>query len=99
MHVRWLDEDLVVAVSCAGPVQIEDHRGPSVVRDLAADDVDALQRLLESVPTYSERVTGYPPGPSDALSALITVPPGFDPRASWASGCGTVRSWWPSPTS
>lgn len=78
VHVRWLDEDLVVAVTSAGPVQVEDHRGPSVVRDLAADDVDALQRLLESVPTYSERVTGYPPGPSDALSALITVPPGFD---------------------
>ncbi|KQS07375.1 hypothetical protein ASG04_14655 [Curtobacterium sp. Leaf183] len=86
VHVRWLDEDLVVAVSCTGPVQVEDHRGPSVVRDLAADDVDALQQLLESVPTYSERVTGYPPGPSDALSALITVPPGFDPAGKLGIG-------------
>lgn len=49
------------------------------VRDLCSADVEALQRLLESVPSYAERLTGYPPGPSDALSALISVPPGFDP--------------------
>ena len=50
-----------------------------IARDLDGSDTDALQALLESVPQYSERITGYPPGPSDALSALISVPPGFDP--------------------
>ena len=44
------------------------------IRPLGGDDVDALQRLLELDPGYSERVTGYPPGPSDALSALISRP-------------------------
>ncbi|MET3452267.1 GNAT family N-acetyltransferase [Curtobacterium sp. 1544] len=52
---------------------------PITVRDLGADDVDALQRVLESVPDYAERITGYPPGPSDGLSALLAVPDGFDP--------------------
>lgn len=37
-------------------------------------DVDDLQDLLESAPDYSERVTGVPPGPSDALSTLIGLP-------------------------
>lgn len=48
-------------------------------RMLHEGDVEALQRLLESQPEYAEQLTGYPPGPSDALSALIGVPPGFDP--------------------
>lgn len=43
---------------------------------LGTDDVDSLQRLLESAPDYTERITGYPPGPSDALSALIGRPEG-----------------------
>lgn len=38
------------------------------------DDEDALQVLLESEPDYSVRVTGYPPGPSDALSLLMMRP-------------------------
>jgi len=45
----------------------------------ADGDVAALQGLLESVPDYAERITGYPPGPSDGLSALLSVPDGFDP--------------------
>lgn len=49
------------------------------LRLLGPDDVEALQGLLESVPSYAERITGYPPGRSDGLSALITVPDGFDP--------------------
>jgi GNAT superfamily N-acetyltransferase len=49
-------------------------------------DVDALQTLLESVPSYSERVTGYPPGPSDALSALISLPPALDPSRKESIG-------------
>ncbi|ROS72179.1 ribosomal protein S18 acetylase RimI-like enzyme [Curtobacterium sp. PhB130] len=56
------------------------------VRDLQPDDVDALQELLESFPAYAERITGYPPGPSDALSALISVPPGFDPAGKRSIG-------------
>src|ERR1700712_2159358 len=43
-------------------------------RQLGRDDVDSLQALLESVPTYAEEVTGYPPGASDALSALVGRP-------------------------
>ena len=57
-----------------------------VVRALAPDDVDALQDLLESVPSYAERITGYPPGASDGLSALITVPEGFDPSCKHGLG-------------
>ncbi len=53
--------------------------GSFVVRALDTDDVDALQVLLETVPDYAERITGYPPGPSDGLSALVSVPDDFDP--------------------
>lgn len=56
------------------------------VRALGADDVDALQRLLESVPGYAERITGYPPGPSDGLSALLSVPDGVDPARKHGIG-------------
>lgn len=64
---------------------------PSDIRTLDSSDVDALQALLEATPDHSERVTGYPPGPSDALSALIAVPPGYDPAGKrgvglWADG-------------
>lgn len=55
--------------------------GPSATRDVAA-----LQDLLESVPDYAERITGYPPGPSDGLSALIGVPDGFDPSGKHGLG-------------
>jgi GNAT superfamily N-acetyltransferase len=44
------------------------------LRELGAGDEDALQALLESDPDYSVRVTGYPPGPSDALSLLMVRP-------------------------
>ena len=43
-------------------------------RQLGADDVESLQLLLGSVPRYSEQITGHPPGPADALSALIGRP-------------------------
>lgn len=48
-------------------------------RLLDEHDVEALQDLLESQPEYAQQLTGYPPGPSDALSALIGVPPHLDP--------------------
>nr|WP_261783953.1 GNAT family N-acetyltransferase [Curtobacterium sp. TC1] len=60
--------------------------GPVGVRALGADDVDALQALLETVPDYAERTTGYPPGPSDGLSALVSVPDGFDPAGKHGIG-------------
>jgi GNAT superfamily N-acetyltransferase len=55
-------------------------------RDLDDADTEALQALLESVPEYAQRITGYPLGPSDALSALLSVPPGFDPAGKHAIG-------------
>ncbi|OIH92837.1 GNAT family N-acetyltransferase [Curtobacterium sp. MCBA15_001] len=57
-----------------------------VIRDLEQGDVDALQELIESYPAYAERVTGHPPGSSDALSALISVPPDFDPAGKRGIG-------------
>jgi GNAT superfamily N-acetyltransferase len=36
--------------------------------------VDALQELIESDPGYTERITGYPPGPADAQSLLMMRP-------------------------
>ena len=44
------------------------------LRELDEGDEGVLQALLESDPGYSERVTGYPPGPSDALSLLMMRP-------------------------
>jgi GNAT superfamily N-acetyltransferase len=65
---------------------------PTAFRELGPADVDALQGLLESVPDYAERITGYPPGPSDGLSALISVPDGFDPagKHGWGLWDGSV---------
>jgi GNAT superfamily N-acetyltransferase len=58
------------------------------VRDLDQDDVEALQGLIESFPAYTEKITGHPPSPSDALSVLIAVPPGFNPE-----GKRTIGIW------
>ncbi len=44
------------------------------LRELSSGDEDVLQALLESDPDYTVRVTGYPPGPSDALSLLMMRP-------------------------
>ncbi|MFJ4297726.1 GNAT family N-acetyltransferase [Curtobacterium sp. NPDC089689] len=55
--------------------------GPTAARDVAA-----LQDLLESVPDYAAPITGYPPGTSDGLSALIGVPDGFDPAGKHGLG-------------
>ena len=46
------------------------------LRSFTADQEADLQALLESDPGYTERVTGYPPGPSDALSLTIDRPEG-----------------------
>lgn len=44
------------------------------LRELGSGDEDDLQDLLESDPDYTVRVTGYPPGPSDALGLLMMRP-------------------------
>lgn len=48
--------------------------GELVLRPVGPGDVDALQELIESDPGYTERITGYPPGPSDAQSLLLMRP-------------------------
>ncbi|WP_329483574.1 GNAT family N-acetyltransferase [Kribbella sp. NBC_01484] len=48
-----------------------------VLRPIAPGDVDALQELIESDPGYTERITGYPPGPADAQSLLMMRPEGL----------------------
>lgn len=40
------------------------------------DEMAELQRVLESAPTYSQRVTGSPAGPADAQSTYSALPPG-----------------------
>ncbi|MEV6411858.1 GNAT family N-acetyltransferase [Kribbella sp. NPDC051718] len=49
----------------------------TVLREFAPDEVDALQELIESDPGYTERVTGYPPGPADAQGLLMMRPEGL----------------------
>jgi hypothetical protein len=39
-------------------------------------EMTELQRVLEEAPSYSHRVTGLPPGPSDAQSTYSILPPG-----------------------
>ena len=56
-----------------------------VLRPIAVEDVDALQDLIESDPGYTERVTGYPPGPADAQSLLMMRPDGLAEDAKVAT--------------
>ncbi|ONI67441.1 hypothetical protein BWI15_30390 [Kribbella sp. ALI-6-A] len=44
------------------------------LRPIEPADVDAVQALIESDPGYTERITGYPPGPADAQSLLMMRP-------------------------
>ncbi|MCL2543448.1 MAG: GNAT family N-acetyltransferase [Nocardioidaceae bacterium] len=43
------------------------------------DEVDEVQALIEADPGYVERITGLPPGPADAQSLLMVVPPDLPP--------------------
>lgn len=63
------------------------------LRPFTADQEAELQALLESDPGYAERVTGYPPGSSDALSLTISRPDGTEPEqkhvlGAWRAGPG-----------
>ena len=57
-----------------------------VLRPIAPGDVDALQELIESDPGYTERITGYPPGPADAQSLLMMRPEGLPEEAKVVRG-------------
>ena len=48
--------------------------------------MDALQELIESDPGYTERITGYPPGPADAQSLLMMRPEGLPEEAKVVLG-------------
>jgi ribosomal protein S18 acetylase RimI-like enzyme len=48
-----------------------------VLRAIGPADVDAVQELIEADPGYTERITGYPPGASDAQSLLMMRPEGL----------------------
>ena len=40
-----------------------------------AEEMTALQRVLEAAPTYFATVTGLPPGPAEAQSTFTALPP------------------------
>jgi ribosomal protein S18 acetylase RimI-like enzyme len=56
------------------------------LRAIEPDDVDAVQELIESDPGYTERITGYPPGSSDAQSLLMMRPEGIPEDAKVVLG-------------
>ncbi|HEY9294418.1 MAG TPA: GNAT family N-acetyltransferase [Microlunatus sp.] len=56
------------------------------LRPFTADQEADLQELLESDPGYAERVTGYPPMPSDALSLTVVRPDGFELKSKHVLG-------------
>lgn len=57
-----------------------------VLRPIGVEDVDALQELIESDPGYTERITGHPPGSSDAQSLLMMRPPDLPEDAKLVLG-------------
>ena len=56
------------------------------LRPITPADVDAVQALIESDPGYTERITGYPPGESDAQSLLMMRPEGLAEEAKVVLG-------------
>lgn len=56
------------------------------VRPIGEDEVGALQALLEAGTAFAEQVTGYPTGPSDALSTLLQLPEGLPEQAKTVLG-------------
>lgn len=66
------------------------------LREVEHDDLAAVQELIESDPAFTERVTGHPPGPSDALSLAMGRPEGLaeDAKAvlgAWDTATGRTR--------
>ena len=71
-----------------------------------ADEMAALQRVLEQAPAYAERITGAPPGPADAQSLYSALPPGkvYDDKFVFGVylgdamiGCVDLIRGWPDP--
>ena len=60
--------------------------GELLLRAIGVEDVDGLQELIESDPGYTERITGYPPGESDAQSLLMMRPEGLGEDAKVVLG-------------
>ena len=65
---------------------------PAHLREVAGDaeELRALQVVIESDEGFALRVTGHPPGPADAQSTLLLVPEGRSPEDKapfvvWAS--------------
>lgn len=68
------------------------------------DELAALQRVLESAPTYHERIQGAPAGTHEAESTLAELPPGktLDDKFVFGIyagaemvGCADVIRGWP----
>jgi len=55
-----------------------------------ADEMAALQRVLEAAPAYFHTVTGMPPGPAEAQSTFTALPPGkgYDDKRVWGLYAG-----------
>ena len=57
------------------------------LRELGADDIDAVQRFFEANPEYFLTVKGEGPGPDEAKNEFVDVPPaGMPYRAMWLLG-------------
>jgi ribosomal protein S18 acetylase RimI-like enzyme len=65
------------------PSQSEDARPANTrarideLKPITPDHIPAVQELIESDPSYTERVTGHPPGAADAQSLLMMRPDGL----------------------
>jgi len=79
---------------------------PLTLRALSgeADEMAALQRVLEAAPAYFHTVTGLPPGPAEAQSTFTALPPGkdYDDKRVWGLyarnemiGCADVIRGYP----
>jgi uncharacterized protein len=69
------------------------------------EEMAALQRVIEGAPVYTQRITGYPPGPADAQSLMTGCPPDVEhadkfvwgiTREGGMIGCADVIRGWPS---
>jgi hypothetical protein len=74
-----------------GPARPTIERVKLELREIEPDDVDAVQELIESDSGYTERITGYLPGSSDAQSLLMMRPDNFPEDrkvvlGAWAAG-------------
>ncbi|TMH68466.1 MAG: GNAT family N-acetyltransferase [Betaproteobacteria bacterium] len=78
-----MDRDQGVAIETGH--QMSD--APLTLRLLSgkADEMAALQAVLEAAPTYFHTATGLPPGPAEAQSTFTALPAGkiYDDKRVW----------------